>query len=140
QRRRSPAGPADRSAGCRRSAEPSGSRMSHCGQSRASSAPVSPPPTDTDSRRRHNEGKALREGGRLPSIGSIIFGELGGDQRAAGAGDSLCRPRRTKGLADRIGAVDQQLELLGEEGGVTGAGGRGQRLQSFANGTLVGKD
>jgi MFS family permease len=37
----------------------------------------------------------------------MILGALSGDQRAARAGDGLCRPRRAEGLTDRIGAVDQ---------------------------------
>ena len=67
QRRNRP-GPADRSAGFRRSAEPSGSRMPHCGRSRASSAPASASPTATDSRRRHSAERALRGGGSVRRI------------------------------------------------------------------------
>ena len=66
--------------------------------------------------------------------------QLRGDQRAAGAGDGPRRSARAERLADRIGAVDQQLKLLGEKIGVAGAGRGGKGPQPLADGALMGKD
>jgi hypothetical protein len=55
------------------------------------------------------------------------------DKRAAGAGDGFRRPVRAQRLADCIGAVDRQLQLLSEEVGVGGSRCGSQRAEALAD-------